>query len=119
MFEATLKKLVVDTDGADGAIFLDAEGEAVQWYARTDADLLRLRAAYLAVALQSCRMSVTRLGLGRIFHLVIEYRSAWYVIQELTRDYFLVLQMDPSANLAQALERIEPIVADLRREIAA
>jgi predicted regulator of Ras-like GTPase activity (Roadblock/LC7/MglB family) len=119
VFEVTLKKLVVETDGADGAIFLDGEGEAVQWFARTDANLLRLRAAYLAVALQSCRVSVSRLGLGRISHLVLEYQGAWYVIQELTRDYFLVLQMDTTANLAQALDRIEPIVADLRREIAA
>jgi predicted regulator of Ras-like GTPase activity (Roadblock/LC7/MglB family) len=118
-FQAALKEIVVNTEDADGAIFLDSEGEAVQWYARADSDLLRLRAAYIAVTLQTCRLSVGRLGLGAISHLVIEYEGAWYIIQELTRDYFFVLQLTPSANLAQAIERIQPVVDSLKREIAA
>lgn len=119
LFELLLKELVNEIDGADGAIFMDSEGEAVQWYSRGDSELLRLRAAYLTVPLQSCRLSAARLGLGRIKHLVIEYQGAWFITEDLESGYFFVLQMISSANLAQALERIQPAVTSLRQEIAA
>lgn len=118
-FETLLKALVKQVEGADGAIFLDSEGEAVQWYATGDCDLLRLRAAYLTAPLQFCRKSAERLGLGQIAHLVVEYQGAWLVIQEVEGGYFFVLQLASRANLAQALGSIEPIVAAIRDEIAA
>lgn len=118
-FETLLQALVKQVEGADGAIFLDAEGEAVQWYATRDGDLLRLRAAYLTAPLQFCRKSAERLGLGGIAHLVLEYQGAWLVVRELAGGYFFVLQLDSRANLAQALECIEPTVAAIREEIAA
>jgi predicted regulator of Ras-like GTPase activity (Roadblock/LC7/MglB family) len=118
-FETLLRTLVDQVEGADGAIFLDSDGEAVQWYARGDGDLLRLRAAYLAVSQQSCRASSARLGLGHILYLVVEYDGAWFVIEELHGGYFFILQLAPGANLAQALDCLGPAVVALREEIAA
>jgi predicted regulator of Ras-like GTPase activity (Roadblock/LC7/MglB family) len=118
-FEILLRDLVAEVDGADGAIFLDSEGEAVQWYTRGDCDLLRLRAAYITVPLQSSRISAARLGLGSISHLVIEYEGAWFIVEELEGGYFFVLQLNSSGNLAQALDKVQPIVESLKREITA
>lgn len=118
-FETLLRTLVDQVEGADGAIFLDSDGEAVQWYATGDGGILRLRAAYLAVPLRSFRTSAGLLGLGRISYLIAQYQGAWFVIEELDGGYFFILQLSSGANLAQALDCIGPAVAALREEIAA
>jgi len=118
-FKALLQELVLSVDGANGAIILDTDGETVQAWARDSADLLQLRAVYAAVVFQACRVTASSLQLGNVFYLVIEYEGARLVIEELERDCLIVLELGTSANLGQALHRIQPIVASLRREIAA
>lgn len=118
-FASLLKKLVSSVDGADGAIFLDSDGEAVQWFTEADGERLRLRAAYVSVIVRVCKTSAARLNVGRISALVLEYDGARFVVEELDRDYILILELGPSANIAQAVYRIRPAAASLRREIAA
>jgi predicted regulator of Ras-like GTPase activity (Roadblock/LC7/MglB family) len=118
-FKALLKELVSSVEGATGAIFLASDGEAVQWYSGDDGERLQLRAAYITVALQGCRSSADRLMLRGISHLVLEYDGASFIVQELDRGYFVLLELDSSANIGQALYRIQPVVAHLRRETAA
>lgn len=118
-FKALLQKLVLSVDGANGAIILDSDGETVQSWAREGADLLQLRAIYATVVFQTCRVTASSLRLGNVFYLVIEYEGARLVIEELERDCLIVLELETEANLGQALHRIQPIIASLRREIAA
>ena len=118
-FRALLKELVISVDGANGAIILDADGEAVQWWGRDMLERLQLRAAYVAVMIQTCRATTSSLELGDIFYMVIEYDGARFLVEELESDYFIILELDSSANIGQAIHRMEPAVANLRREIAA
>lgn len=118
-FKAVLRELVSAVEGAEGAIFLDAEGEAVQWHARGDVERLRLRAAYVAVVLQAARASVGKLDLPNIQHLVVEYEGAKFVVSELGRDYMLILELNKSSNMGEALYRIQPAITRLRAETAA
>ena len=118
-FKALLEGLVSSVEGATGALVLEADGEAVQWYAINDADRLRLRAAYIAVAMQAVRASADRMNLSSIGHVVLEYDGASFIIHELDRSYFLVLELGVSANIGQAIYRIQPAVAKLRHAIAA
>lgn len=118
-FQAILKDLVSSVEGAEGAIFLDGEGEAVQWYAKDNGDRLRLRAAYIAVAVQACRAISTGLKLGAMRHLTIEYERARLLIQEIESDYFIVIELNTSANLGQAFYRIQPTLERIRRLLAA
>lgn len=118
-FRAMLESLVSSIEGATGALVLEADGEAVQWHARTDSERLRLRAAYIAVAMQSARASAERLKIGEIGYVVMEYDGASFVLHELDRSYFLALELESAANIGQALHRIQPAVAHLRRAIAA
>ena len=46
-FTNLLERLVSNIQGADGALVLESDGEAVQWYCPGGAELLRLRCAYL------------------------------------------------------------------------
>jgi predicted regulator of Ras-like GTPase activity (Roadblock/LC7/MglB family) len=118
-FTALLKELVCGVEGGEGAIFLDADGEAVQWYSKAAGERLRLRAAYIAVMLQACQAAAQRLELGGLQHMVIEYDGAKFVIEEIERGYFIILELSQSANVGQALYHIKPAVEALRREIAA
>jgi predicted regulator of Ras-like GTPase activity (Roadblock/LC7/MglB family) len=106
-FASLLKKLVSSVDGATGALILEADGEAVQWYSRADAERLRLRSAYLVNVLRSCRAATARLNLGGIGHLVISYDGGVFVIQEVSSGYYFVLEISPQANVAIAVHRLK------------
>ncbi|HKF54039.1 MAG TPA: roadblock/LC7 domain-containing protein [Blastocatellia bacterium] len=118
-FESILKEVVLGVDGATGAIFLDNGGEAVQWYCKVESDRLRLRAAYLAVVVQTCRSSCARLNLGAVSQTVLEYEGARLILEEIDASYFIVLELSSSANLAKAMTRLSTATMSLRREIAA
>lgn len=118
-FRRIMQELVESVEGAQGAIFLDKDGEAVQWYPEEEGKRLCLRGAYLAVTVQSCRKSLEKLYLGKIKHLLVEYEDAQFVIEEVDEGYFILLELSPSANLGQALDRIQPTVVKLQQEIMA
>ena len=117
-FESILRDLVSSVDGAQGAILVDSDGEAVQWHSEADVDRLRLRAAYLAVLVQAARASLSRLGLGGNVSLRIKYEGAWLLAEDLEQGYFMVLELSPASNLGQALSRGRPAARRLRSEIA-
>lgn len=112
-----LIKLVSSVEGASGAILFDSDGEAVLWHARGDPERLRLRAAYLAVLAQGCRAALSRLSLGPINSLIVEYETSLFVLSDVGGGCCFALELEPGANLAQALRRIKPAAERLRREI--
>ena len=119
MFESILRSLVSRVDGAQGAIFLDGDGEAVMWHTLGDSGELRLRAAYVALLVKTSRSITARLGNGSIRSLLVEYENSQFLIENLVRDYILALELDKSANLAQAFVQIRPVVNVLCQEITA
>jgi predicted regulator of Ras-like GTPase activity (Roadblock/LC7/MglB family) len=118
-FKDLLKELVASVQGASGAILLEADGEAVQWHADAEVERLRLRAAYIALVLKGCRASTSLAKLGDTGCVILQYDGANFLGQQVERDYFLVLELDASANLGQAIHRIRPAAAIIRRELAA
>ena len=115
--ESVLSELVSDVEGATGAIILAADGEAVQWHTTTDGEQLRLRGAYVAVAVQSSRESAVRKKLGDVKGLVLEYEGSSFVAQEIDNDCFVAIELAASANIGEALFRLGPAVAKLRVEL--
>jgi predicted regulator of Ras-like GTPase activity (Roadblock/LC7/MglB family) len=118
-FESILRELVSHVEGAQGAILVEGDGEAVQWHSEGDAELLRLRAAYLSVLVRATRAGLSRLGLGNRVRLTIEYEGAWFLTEDLEHGYFVVLELCPLSNLGQAMNRIVASAACLRSEITA
>ena len=116
--DALLAKLVSDVDGATGAIVLAADGEAVVWHTKLDAEMLRLRGAYVAVAVQSYRESRARKTLGTLQTLVLEYEGSNFVAEEIDNDCFVVIELAGSANIGEAMFRLGPAAIKLRRELA-
>jgi predicted regulator of Ras-like GTPase activity (Roadblock/LC7/MglB family) len=117
--DSALRKLVAQVEGAIGAIVLEADGEAVQWYTIEDSDRLRLRSAYVAVVVKACQTSASRAALGGLKGMILNYERCCLVVREIESDCFVLLELGPSANIGQALFRLDPIVRELRREIAA
>ena len=120
-FEELLKQLVESVEGASGAILLESAGEAVQWHSREQrqAERLRLRGAYVAVALQNSRALAARTAMGEADWLVMQYDGAGFIAQAVERDYFVVLELSLWANVAEALYRLQPTVERLRHALNA
>ena len=118
-FKALLKELVASVQGASGAMLLEADGEAVQWYTETEVERLRLRGAYIAMVLRGGSAATARANLGDTGCTILQYDGASFLGQQVERDYFLVLELDSSANMGQAIHRIQPAVASIRRELTA
>ena len=119
-FLELLKQLVAGIEGASGAILLESAGEAVQWHAADErhAERLRLRSAYVAVVLQNSRAMAARTAAGEAAHLVLQYDGASFIAQAVENDYFVVIELCPSANIGQALHRLQPMIARLRRQLS-
>lgn len=117
--DSLLKKLVAQVKGATGAIILGTDGEAVQWYAPSEGERLRLRGAYAAVEFKGCLAAATRAKIGNARSLLLEYDHSSLIVHEIDDDCFVVVELGPSANIGQALFRLKPLVAELRAELAA
>ena len=117
MFKGLLTELVSSIDGAVGAIFLDKEGEAVEHHTVGDSEQLKLRAAYLAVMVASSRALAKNVQVGRAHRLLLHFEGARFLIEELEGGYFLMLELDESANFGAAIQRIKPFLEKLQREI--
>lgn len=118
-FRDLLKQLVASVEGASGAVLLESAGEAVQWHAvdERQAERLRLRSAYVGVVLQNSRALATRAEAGRALYLVLQYDGASFIAQMVERDYFLVIELCPLANIGQALYRLQPMIDSLRHAL--
>jgi predicted regulator of Ras-like GTPase activity (Roadblock/LC7/MglB family) len=116
-FTAILKELVENVDGAEGAILLEADGEAVQWFSTRDADGLKLRAAYVALTAQSCRDITKQLNLATKDATLIAYDGASFLVNELESDYMVILELNPSANIGKALYKIKSSSVKLQKNL--
>lgn len=119
LFLESLKQLVASVAGASGAVLIESAGEAVQWYAvdESQVERLRLRSAYVAVVLQNSRAIAARIEAGRAAYLVLQYDGVSFIAQVVERDYFVVVELCSSANIGQAIYRLQPIIDRLRREL--
>jgi predicted regulator of Ras-like GTPase activity (Roadblock/LC7/MglB family) len=117
--DSVLKRLVEQVDGATGAIVLEADGEAVQWYALADSDRLKLRGAYVAVMVKAFQTSANRAAMGGMKDIILNYDHYSLIVREIESDCLLVLELGRSANIGQALFRLAPIVKQLREDITA
>jgi len=114
--KALLKELIESVAGATGALLLASDGEAVAWYAHDSGERLRLRGAYIAVAMQGSRALALRVRLNPDC-LIVHYDGASFVAREVERDCFLILELNASANLGLAVYHIQPMAVRIHLEL--
>ncbi len=102
MFKETLREIVESTDGSVGGVVMDAEGFAVETFARQDAILdINTIGVEFGVALSSIRRAAESLETGEAQEMVIGTEQLTTVIRTLGANYFLAVAYGPNANVGK------------------
>ncbi len=118
-FNYLLTNLLVDVPHALGAIFLDAEGEAIDWVTRHDDPFdLKVEGAYHSIFIRHMERIVAAIESGRLDSYAIVGDRLVSLTQALPDGYYLVLVSDRSGPQAQALYHLRRTAEVIAREIA-
>jgi len=91
-FSYLLTNLLVDVPQAIGAIFVDPEGEAVEWVTRHgDPFDLKVEGAYHSIFMRQLEIIATSVKAGAIDSLVLEGSRLVTLTQALPDGYYVVL----------------------------
>lgn len=117
-FQYLLTNLIVDVPGAQGAVFVDPEGEAVDFVARrTTPYELKLEGAYHGIFLRRAGQLARLVGAGDLEHITIGGRSMRAMGMVLRAGYYLVLVMEPGAPASVAAAAMRRTGEALNQEI--
>ena len=117
-FQYLLNNLLVDVPGAQGAIFLDPEGESVEHVSRRATPYeLKLEGAYHGIFLRQAARLVDLMGAGGLERLAIGGTEMRVMSRALKDGYYLVLVMEPGASVAIAGAALAKASEAFNREI--
>lgn len=117
-FKPLLKNLLDRVPGAQGAIIVDWEGEAVDQVSYMEEYELKVIGAHKGVILANLRAVFDRNGDDQVREIVITTQQSQTLVLPVTRDYFLVLTLDRSDVLGKALFEARRCIQALYQEIA-
>lgn len=101
-FKLTLKQLLDDVPGALGAIIVDWEGEAVDQVSLLSEYDIKVIGAHNGIILTRLQTVLDRTDGGSLEEVMISSSTARTLVQPLTEDYLLLLQLDRNAGVAEA-----------------
>lgn len=114
-FTPILRRLVSAIPEVRAAVFVDEEGECVDYCSRVDVFAAKVAGAQLHVAIRAVMGSGARcLGAPRALHVVAD--SAELLVRRVSDEYTLVVVCDPPAPLGALQGRVEAAVCELRSE---
>ena len=117
-FNYLLTNLLVDVPQAVGAIFVDGEGEAVEWVTRHDDPFdLKVEGAYHGIFMRRLEQLTANTDAGAIDSFVIEGSQLVTLTQALPDGYYVVLVVDRSGSRAHALHRLRRAAEVIAKEI--
>ena len=117
-FNYLLTNLLVDVPQAVGAIFVDPQGEAVEWVTRHDNPFdLKVEGAYHSIFMRKLEELTTSVNAGQIDSFVIEGSRLVTLTQALPDGYYVVLVVDRIGSRAHALHRLRRAAEVIANEI--
>lgn len=120
-FQRILRRLLVSTNGALGAIFADFEGEAVEVVTErpfeADDHDLRVVGAYQGIAMMRLKELCTRARIGTPKRFAIDFTTVHVLSCDLKDGYYVVLILDPTANEGLAWRQLEKCRDELIAEL--
>jgi hypothetical protein len=120
-FQRILKRLILSTSGALGAIFADFEGEAVEVVTERPFDAgdhdLRVVGAYQGIAMMRLKELCTKTRIGTPQRFGIDFTTVHVLSCDLKDGYYIVLILDPTANEGLAWRQLEKCRDELLAEI--
>ena len=118
-FNYILTNLLVDVPAAVGAIFLDGEGEAIEWVTRHgDPYDLKVEGAYHSIFKRQLETLSQESGVAQIRTYVIENELLTALTQTLPGGYYVVLVQEASGSQSKALYHLRRAAHILAREVA-
>jgi len=118
-FNYLLTNLLVDVPSAVGAIFLDPEGEAVDWVTRHgDPFDLKVEGAYHSIFKRRLDSVAAGAQIGPIQSYVSRASTITSLTHALPDGYYLVLVLDRPGSTGQALYQLRRAATIVAREIA-
>ncbi len=117
-FQYLLTNLLVDIPGAEGAIFLDPEGEAVEYVCRRATPFeLKLEGAYHAVFLRRAARLAAVAGSGELTEFVVAGTEVTALSRMLRSGYFLVVVVGRGTPISVAQAAMRRTAETLNGEI--
>lgn len=117
-FNYLLTNLLVDVPAAVGAIFVDPEGEAVEWVTRHDDPYdLKVEGAYHGIFMRQLETALSRTRLGALGAYTLGGARLVSLTQPLPDGYYVTLVIDRSGSQAHAMEQLRRTAQVLAREI--
>lgn len=117
-FKSILNQLLRDVPGALGVIIVDWEGEAVDQAAKIGEYDLKILGAHNGVILTLLRDTLERLDSDYPEEVVIRTRNGSTLIQPLTEDYLLILQVQKGTLVSKAQMKLRACAEQLYDDIA-
>ncbi|MGI9165149.1 MAG: roadblock/LC7 domain-containing protein [Pyrinomonadaceae bacterium] len=120
MFKEMLETIIERTDGSLGVLIMGTDGIAVEKVlaeAGNDANL-DVAAAEFTSLVRGAQRAGSDTGLGDLRELVIAMEKALVVVRMLTRDYFVVLAINPEGNLGRGRFELRKAELKLAKEFA-
>lgn len=118
-FNYLLTNLLVDVPSAVGAIFLDSEGEAIEWVSREgDPYELKVEGAYQSIFLRRLERVIEQLAAGEVDSYTVVSQNLVALTQALPHGYYVVLVTDRHAGSnARAMHYLRRCATVLEREL--
>jgi predicted regulator of Ras-like GTPase activity (Roadblock/LC7/MglB family) len=117
LLEKILNRLITSVDGAQAAIFLDHDGEAIAQSGEVAVDV-KLLGAWKEIHLDHIKDITGRLGLGTVHAVLFSLDEGNELIVPVLKDYCLLLLLSPYANLQSAMKALGTTIDELIVEIS-
>ncbi|MCA9600851.1 MAG: hypothetical protein KC417_02435 [Myxococcales bacterium] len=106
---------VAEVDSAVlASVFVDAEGECIDYWSALEPFDAKLCAAQMVVMLDSMSQRLGKVGQGAIAEVEILTETCLYVLRRVTDEYMLVVAYEPVDRERHDFEAVERAVARLR-----
>jgi len=118
-FNYLLTNLLVDVPEAVGAIFLDEEGEAVDWVTRHDDPFdLKVEGAYHSIFKRRLDLLTESTPIGELHHYIVHGEHLTSLTQSLPEGYYLVLVLDRLGPVSRAAYQLRQAAKIISRELS-
>jgi predicted regulator of Ras-like GTPase activity (Roadblock/LC7/MglB family) len=117
-FADVLRRVWRASPGVLAAVFVDDEGECVDYCSGIDPFEAKVAGAQMRVVADTVGQGVPRLGGGEMYSLEVYGTEREIVARRIDAQYLLVVVAQTSTLDVKVFDRIEAAVADLRTEVA-
>lgn len=116
MINTILEELISSINGAQAAIFLDGDGEAIAQAGDTSMDI-KLLGAWKEIQLDRIKEIAGRLGLGNVRAVLFSLDEGNELIVPVADEYCLLFFLSAYANLQEAMTGLKKAIELLKKDI--